>query len=330
MKMRIFKKSYWVLAILFLFFCQLTQAASVYRTESNSGSAPELQAYDTDTGIWSILASLPAANTTQLASSETSLYALPEDGNVYSYDGVLDTWNLVMAGPAAAVGRQTISMLETHAGEFYWGNDGTGTLHYTVGGVWTSVSTPTALSSAADFDRATGILYIRTFSQLGHMAFDTNTQTFLAGCPDATSVGENSRAGVFFGGGVYTRTWSGNFVRTDAQTCVAVDTGAALTTEHSSTAVDAVGNIFVNGYSSNVNTMEVYSVSTGQVTSLPDAPALNVGGGHPTLAVLGSASIGGPSIAAEIVPVPVNSPWMLLTLILGMIAIVTRFRFVRN
>lgn len=321
-------KSVWLLAMLILFFCQATQAAVVYRTESNASSAPDLQAYDTDTGSWSILAALPSGNYTQLATSSDTVYALPSDGNIYAYDGGLNTWNLVMAGPPASIGRRNISMLETHNGEFYWGDDATSTLHYTKNGVWTSIQTPSSLSSAADFDTTTGILYIRVYGQLGHMAFDTNTETFLAGCTDTTNVGENSRAGVFFGGNFYARTWSGNLIATDVQTCVASDTSVGLQTEHSSTAVDTAGNIFLNGFSSSVNTLEVFSTTGNQVSLLPDAPALNVGGGHATLAVLGAASIGGGP--DEALPVPVNSVWMLILMILGMGFIVSRSTYLKQ
>lgn len=311
------RSAVWILAACILFLSQFAEAAWVYRTESNSSEPPELQGFDTEAGTWTILATLPASNTTQLAASDTTIYALPEDGNVYSYDAGTDAWNLVMAGPPEAVGRNAISMLETYNGEFYWGADGTSTLHYTKAGVWTSITTPAQVSSAADFDRSTGILYIRTYNQLGHMAFNTNTETFLAGCPDATNVGENSRTGVYFGGGFYSRTWDGNLIRTDVQTCAQTDTGTPLSTEHSSSAVDASGNIYLNGYSTSVNTMEVYSISTGQVTALPDAPTLSVGGGHGTLAVLGAGSIAG----VETVPVPATSFWMLLMLVLGMAGI---------
>jgi hypothetical protein len=33
-------------------------------------------------------------------------------------------------------------MFDVHDGEFFWGDDGSSTLHYTVGGAWASISTP--------------------------------------------------------------------------------------------------------------------------------------------------------------------------------------------
>jgi hypothetical protein len=284
----------------------------VYRTNANASSPPELQVYDVDTNSWSTLASLPSNNTSQLATSDTDLFALPEDGNIYVYNPVNNSWELLMAGPAAAVGRHAVSMFETHDGEFYWGDDDTATLHYTVGGVWTSAQTPYQISSAADFDRVNGVLYIRTVSELGHFTFNPSTGTFGNGCPDTTSVGENSRAGVFYQGNFYTRTWSGNLIATNVATCVQTDTGVVLTTEHSSTAVDSLGNIYLNGYSDSENTFEVQSISGASVTPLADSPQLSGGNVHGSLAILGD----GTTDFSSAVPVPAISQWGIALMIL--------------
>lgn len=302
-----------LITISFLASSLAVAQTQVYRTESNSSAPPELQAYDIGTDSWSTLANLPASNTTQLATSDTDLFTLTEDGNIYVYNVAGDSWDFLMAGPAAAVGHHAISMFETHNNEFYWADDGTSTLHYTVGGVWTSAATPFSPSSAADFDRINGVLYIRTYSQLGHFSFDPGTGTFANGCPDATGVGENSRAGSFYAGAFYTRTYSGNLIATDVSTCSQVDTGVALTTEHSSSAADDNGNIYLNGYSATENTFEVLNVNSGILTALADSPDLSVSGGHPTLAIVRNGSTI-PSVDA--IPVPTLGQWSMALMIL--------------
>ena len=154
--------------------------AKVYYSDSNSyGPTTPFFEYDVASDVWTPRADIPHPNTTQLAADETgTVYALPEDGNVYRYDPGGDAWVLVMVGPAAAVGRNNISFFEANGGEFYWGRDATTTLYYTSGGTWNSIGTPRTISSGADVDRATGILYIRTYSQLGFFAFDPASLTF--------------------------------------------------------------------------------------------------------------------------------------------------------
>lgn len=277
---------------IFIFF-PYANAATVYRIDANAtGSAPALHEYAPATDTWTVRAALPATNTTQLASDGNSVFALPTNGNIYRYDPGTDSWVFVQAGPAASVGNNAISMFETYNGEFYWGKDGTTTLYYTIGGIWDSISTSRTISSGSGIDRVAGRIYIRTYQQLGFFVYDIATNTFPTICDDATSVGENSRVGVYYSGFFYSRTWSGNLISFNVGTCASSDTGVALATYHSSTDVDANGNIYLNGYSGTEQTFEAFSISGNSVTPLANAP-LYGGNSHPSLAVVGLIQVPG-------------------------------------
>ncbi len=279
------KKSFGFLLLMMsiLFSFSYANASTVYRIDANAGSPPALHEYDSATDTWAVRAALPANNHTQLASDGNSVFALPDNGNIYRFDPGTNSWIFVQAGPPASGG---ISMFETHNGEFYWGDDGTSTLYYTVGGIWTSIATPHPISSGSGIDRATGRIYIRTYQQLGFFAYDIATNTFPTICDDATGVGENSRVGVYYNGFFYSRTWTGNLISFNVGTCSSSDTGVALATYHASTDVDGNGNIYLNGYSSTEQTFEVFSISGNSVTPLANAP-LYGGNAHPSLAVVG-------------------------------------------
>jgi hypothetical protein len=162
------------------------RADLIYRTGTNSsGSAPAVSVFDTSTNAWSSVAALPTSNTTQLASDAGSVYSLTEDGNIYRYDITNDQWLFEKAGPTGSSGRHAISIFDVHDGEFFWGDDGSSTLHYTVGGAWASISTPGQVSSGSDIDAANDRLLIRSYANIGFMSFDiaTNTLTSLANAP---------------------------------------------------------------------------------------------------------------------------------------------------
>jgi hypothetical protein len=114
---------------------------------------------------------------------------------IYRYDAIADTWNLVQAGPGAAVGRRNISFFEIIGGEFYWGNDGTSDLHYTVGGAWNQITSPTTISSGSDYDPNTGILYVRTYRERGFFAFDPASVSFPTTCSRTAGSEPSSKAG---------------------------------------------------------------------------------------------------------------------------------------
>ena len=245
----------------------------VYYTDSNNfGPNAPFHEYDVATDTWTTKASLPAASTTQLASDELGVvYSLPEDGNVYRYDPGTNSWVFVIAGSPAAVWRSPIRMFEAHAGEFYWGKDGTTTLDYTSGGVWNSITTPRTISSGAAVDRSTGYIYIRTYSELGFFAFNPATLTFPQICDFGSGVLENSRVGAFHNGNFYSRDASGTYQATDVATCGVVDTLVAPTSSHSSSGEDDVGNIYSNGYNDDI-VFEVYNAPTNTLTLLAPAP----------------------------------------------------------
>lgn len=298
------------------------EAAIVYRIDANAISAPPaLHEYDSTTNIWTERAALPATNTTQLACDGTYVYALPTNGNIYRYDANTNSWIFVQAGPAASVGQNQISMFETYNGEFYWGNDETATLYYTVGGAWNSVATPRSISSGSGIDRSAGRIYIRTFGQLGFFVYDIATNTFPSICDDTTIVNENSRVGAYYNGFFYSRTSGGNLVSFNIGNCASSDTGIALTTTHASTDVDENGNIYLNGYSPE-QTFEVYSISGNNVTTLANAP-LYGGNAHPSLAVLE-----GPELPPVPTSIPTISEWGMI--IMSLILAGTAFWMIRR
>lgn len=276
------------------------QADLIYRTGTNSSnSAPAVSVYDTDTNAWSSVAALPASNTTQLASDAGSVYSLTEDGNIYRYDVTSDQWLFEKAGPTAASGRHAISMFEVHDGEFYWGDDGGSTLHYTVGGAWASIAAPDGVSSGSDIDAANDRLLIRTYTEIGFMSFDLATQSFGASCNVASpSVGENSRVGGYHDGKFYSRTFTGNLIATDVATCATTDTGVALATTHASMEVSDDGLIYMNGYSGTQTVFEVFDIATNTLSTLANAPVCGPGD-HCSIAIVESAAaVAEPAISA--------------------------------
>ncbi|MCP4641978.1 MAG: hypothetical protein GY851_16165, partial [bacterium] len=255
-----------------LSLCGTGEAAYlVYRANANAESAQPLYEYNATTDTWATRASLPARNTTQLASDGSTVYALPEDGNIYAYDRGADAWSFVQAGPAASVGRNNISMFETHNGEFYWANDGTSTLHYTSAGVWNSIATPRAISSGSDVDPVTGLLYIRTFGRLGGFAYDTGANTFPLIFDNTTSVAENGRVGGYYDGNFYSRTWSGPLVSIDPVTAATASIGSPLIVEHASMDITPTGLIYMNGYDANEGAFEVFDLNAVMPTALANA-----------------------------------------------------------
>ncbi|MEW6745778.1 MAG: hypothetical protein AB1486_23765 [Planctomycetota bacterium] len=262
----------------------------VYYTDCNSfGPTTPFYEYDIGTDTWSTKASIRFANTTQLAADESgNVYSLPEDGNIYQYDPVADAWNFVMAGPAASVGRNAISMFEADGGEFYWGKDGSSTLYYTSGGLWNSIGTPRTVSCAADVDRSSGWIYIRTYSDLGFFAFDPGSVSFPVVCDQGSgTVGENARAGVLYNNEFFTRTMTGTYMATDVTGCSIRDTGVAPTSTHSSSAGDGNGNIYSNGWFDDT-VFEVYNAISNTLTPLAPAPDIP-DNAHSTLVVGGTA-----------------------------------------
>lgn len=264
------------------------EASLLYRAGTNSSSsAPSFNVYDSTTNTWNSKAILPGSNTTQLASNSTSVYALTEDANIYQYNATLDQWMFHLAGPAASLGRNAISMFDIDVnGEFYWGKDGTSLLYYTVNGIWNSISTPATISSGSDIDKLTNQLMIRTYGQAGFFAYDINSQSFGTVCSSSTQVGENGRTGGYYNGNFYSSVFSGgNIIATDTSTCQQVDTGAALTATHASMEVSDTGLIYLNGYSSTQSVFEVYDISTNTFTRLANAPPCG-SGDHCSIAIV--------------------------------------------
>lgn len=284
------------------------RADLIYRTGTNSsGSAPAVSVFDTSTNAWSSVAALPTSNTTQLASDAGSVYSLTEDGNIYRYDITNDQWLFEKAGPTGSSGRHAISMFDVHDGEFFWGDDGSSTLHYTVGGAWASISTPGQVSSGSDIDAANDRLLIRTYANIGFMSFDIATQSFGASCNvSSPGVGENSRVGGYYDGNFYSRTFNGNLIATNVATCVTTDTGVALATTHASMEVSDDGLIYMNGYSGTQATFEVFDIATNTLTSLANAPPCALGD-HCSIAIVESA-------AAAAVPEPAPSALLALSI----------------
>jgi hypothetical protein len=250
-------------------------SGKVYFSDCNSfGPTTPFYEYDVATNTWTQRAFLPAANTTQLASDERgNVHALPEDGKVYRYNSSTDSWVFVMDGPPASVGRNNVSMFETHNGTFYWGRDFTTTLYYTVGGVWNAIETPRALSAGSAVDRGTGRIYIRTVGELGFFAFEPASATFPQICDVGGGVSEDSRVGAFFDGEFFSRDFAGAYQAIDVSTCAVSDTGVAPASVHSATDEDEVGNIYSNGWEDET-IFEVFNVPTNTLTRLADAPEI--------------------------------------------------------
>lgn len=262
----------------------LSGTGTIYLSDSNSyESATPFYAYDVERDEWASRASLPSSNTTQLASdSDGTVYCLPEDGVIYSYDDDSDTWRRAHDGPSASVGRNNISLFEVHDGTYVWGRDGTSELHYDTGEGWQLAQSPQALSSAASTDRETGLVYIRIYGTLGFMAFDPRTGEFPTTCDIGGSVGENGRFGAFANGQFFTREWAGTIQAIDGANCGRRDTGASSAGEHSSSAEDGQGRIYMNGFSNTGTVFEAFDVERNETTRLANCPDIP-GNSHSTL-----------------------------------------------
>ncbi len=289
------------------------QASLIYRTGTNASSiSPAFDVYDTTTDSWSSKAILPGSNTTQLASDSNFVYALTEDANIYKYSETLYQWMFHLAGPGASAGRNAISMFEIDEnGQFYWGNDGTTQLHYTVDNVWNTIITPERISSGSDIDMINNQLLVRTYSQAGFFTYDIGLQSFGNICNSGTSVGENGRVGGYYDGNFYSSEFSGgNLLATNTTTCQEVDTGTALTVTHSSMEISNDGLIYLNGYGNTQNVFEVYDIAANTLTRLADAPNC-APGDHCSIAMVQSAQ-------------DVPEPSTLAIFALGMIGLASR------
>jgi hypothetical protein len=261
------------------------QSGLIYRLDCNAQSSPAaFQVYDIAAGSWTVLPDLPVPCTTSVCSDGYQVFAMGTDANVYAYDAVAASWSILRAGPAAAAGMNVISMFETLGGEFYWGDDGQSTLHYTVGASWSSATAPADLSCGSDVDTTAGLVYIRVYQELGFMTFDPATTSF-ALCSQGSGVSENSRVGVFHGGNWFTRQSSGPIEITDVATCSLTTTAAVPSSHHSSMAVTPTGHIYLNGWSPDTpfDVYDIAAVTTSVLTPAPDYP----GNGHSSLAHVG-------------------------------------------
>jgi len=258
-------------------------SGKVYYTDSNSGSNPTpFYEYDVATDTWTQKADIRSKNWTQLcADAQGEVYCLPDNGNIYHYDTSLDKWLFVQAGPSAAIGAGPIGMFETNQGEFYWAHDFTSTLYYTVGGAWTSISTPNTCACRAAVDRNTGYIYIGIAGDMGYFVFDPATGTFPISCVDGRSMFENARSGEFYNGEWITRNQTTNYIARD-NGCNLRNLGGGPTSQHSSSALDSsLGLIYSNGWNDDY-LFEVYDIAANTITALAPAPDIP-GNAHSTL-----------------------------------------------
>jgi uncharacterized repeat protein (TIGR01451 family) len=272
-----------------------TGSGKVYYSDCNSyDSATPFYEYDVATDTWSQRASLPGENFTQLASdAQGNVYSLPFDNRIYRYNPGPDSWSFVINGPPSFNPQSNINMFKVHGDQFYVGGDGTGALHYTVGGVWNSITTPRAISSGAAVDRSTGRIYIRTWGELGFFVFDPVSASFPLVIDDPTNVYENSRVGAFYNGEFFSRTQTGAYQAYNLATSLWRNTGIAPTSSHSATGEDQAGNIYSNGWE-DANVFEVFNVPANTLLRLADAPVIP-GNTHSTLVWSGT---GAPVIVA--------------------------------
>ncbi len=264
----------------------------VYLSDSNSYTNPtEFWEYDCATDIWTQRASMPGSNTTQIATDEAGVvHALLEDGKIYAYDATGNSWSYVMDGPAASVGRNNIAVFSVHGGSWVWAKDGGTTLYYNNGSGWFSTAAPTSISCGSSVNRATGIVYVRTYGELGFFGFDPSTVSFPVTCSVGGSVGENSRVGAYWGGSFFTKEWSGPIMEYDVATCAATATGVTPASVHASNAVDPAGLIYYKDWGN--TTFEAYAAAGGALSVLAGAPVI-AGNAHETMTWTGGAFVGG-------------------------------------
>jgi hypothetical protein len=228
--------------------------------------------YDVASNTWSTLTNPPAVTYSQLTTDGTYVYEMGSDNVVYKYAPASGTWSVVQSGPGNMTAN-AIALFKYANGTFYYAKDGGTTLYWSSGGAWTSVATPAATSCAGTYDAASGNIYIREYGNLGVSIFSTVTKSVTKRWPNATSVGENSRTGTFYGGFFYERDWSAPFTKVDMTTGVATVTGITPTEGHTSTDVNAAtGDIYVGPYTPTGQTFQVYKTASNTLTTLAPLP----------------------------------------------------------
>ena len=246
-------------------------ASKVYLTSSNGTAG--FYGYDVAKNTWATLASPPSVTYSQLTTDGTNVYEMGSDNSIYKYAPAAATWTKLQAGPGAETGNP-IAFFKYANGTFFYANDGGTTINWSQnGGAWTTVNVATSPSSAGSYDAASGNLYIRAYGNLGVFAFSTASKSITKTWPNATSCGENSRSGSFYGGFFYEREWSQPFVKVDMATGVSTSTGVKPSEGHTATDVNpANGDLYIGPYEPTGLTFQVFKTASNTLQTLAPLP----------------------------------------------------------
>jgi hypothetical protein len=175
-------------------------------------------------------------------------------------------------------------MFAWYDGGFCYLKDGQGTLYVQVDDQWQQLQLPANGSSAGTWDSATNELYIRTYSQLGHMVVDLETLEVVRTVADAENVGENSRSGSYLNGYFYTRIWGGPLQAFDGVTGERRNTGATPISGHTATDSDHNGgHLYIHGYAAQGRILQRYDPNDDSLARLADSADVS---NHSTITVM--------------------------------------------
>ncbi len=260
--------------------CEVESAGQLFLTSSNGTAG--FYGYDIAGDSWETLTSPPAVSYSQLTNDGTNVFLLGSDNTIYSYDIAGDSWTAGITGPGSA--SQPIGFFQWFPDGFYYLNDGGTTMSVYRGVAWDTFELDVTGSCSGSYDAENDELYIRQFGQAGFRVIDTTDDSIVRMIDDATSVGENSRTGTYYGGNFYTREFSGPILRLDSTTGAATDTLATPVSGHTGTDVDlATGLIYISGYGSDPTSFQVFDTATDTISTLADQPTLS---NHSTITVM--------------------------------------------
>ncbi len=242
--------------------------------------------YDIEQDSWTSLTSPPQTTYSQITNDGTNVFLMGSGNTIYAYDIDEDSWADVTPGPGGTTD-SPVSYFQSSPEGLYYLPDGQSTMWVHRDGTWTMFDIGGAGSCAGSYDRENNELYIRTFAETGFRVIDTTNDTVVRTITDKTpSITEPLRAGVYWDGNFYTRSFSGSIQRLDAQDGTKVDTGVTPASPNSGMATDVLtGLIYVSGWGLDTTTtsFEVFDPSDDSITTLADQPAtLN----HSTITVV--------------------------------------------
>ncbi|MCF6226390.1 MAG: hypothetical protein L3J22_08845 [Xanthomonadales bacterium] len=208
MNTKFLKKTFGLRVIIFLsaFICttvsaQIQNQGALFRVSLVVFSS-DFSVYDVVSNTWATLT--PFYTGAQLAASDDGrLFGWNRTvGAIQQYDSVSDSWSTVQITPPGASGRY--GNLEFIAnGEWVYTESQSSTLHYTVNGVWQTLTLPFTASAIGDYDSTTNTLMIGEYFFSRFYSINMDTLQITGFLQDFLITGERRRCGEIHNGRFY-------------------------------------------------------------------------------------------------------------------------------